>query len=34
MMSVQLLEAALRFFALGGAVWLSLRFLRVRAPQT
>jgi hypothetical protein len=34
MMLVRLLEAALRFFALGGAVWLSLRFLRVRAPQT
>jgi beta-lactamase regulating signal transducer with metallopeptidase domain len=34
MMLVQLLEAALRSFALGGAVWLSLRFLRVHNPQT
>jgi beta-lactamase regulating signal transducer with metallopeptidase domain len=33
MMLVQLLEAALRSFALGGAVWLSLRFLRVHNPQ-
>jgi hypothetical protein len=33
-MLVQLLEAALRSFALGGAVWLSLRFLRVHNPQT
>jgi beta-lactamase regulating signal transducer with metallopeptidase domain len=32
-MLVQLLEAALRSFALGGAVWLSLRFLRVQNPQ-
>src|SRR5215467_12056468 len=33
-MLVQLLEAALRSFALGGAVWLSLRFLRIHNPQT
>ena len=33
-MLVQLLEAALRSFALGGAVWLSLRFLRIHHPQT
>jgi beta-lactamase regulating signal transducer with metallopeptidase domain len=32
-MLVQLLEAALRTFALGGAVWLSLRLLRVQHPQ-
>src|SRR5215831_598394 len=29
----QLLEAALRSFTLGGAVWLSLMVLRVRNPQ-
>ena len=33
-MLMQLLEAALRSFALGGGVWLSLRFLRVHNPQT
>jgi hypothetical protein len=33
MMLVQLLEAALRSFALGGAVWLSLRFLRVHSRR-
>jgi hypothetical protein len=33
MMLVQLLEAALRPFALGGAVWLSLKVLRVHSPQ-
>jgi hypothetical protein len=33
MVLVPLLEAALRSFALGGAVWLSLRFLRA-TPQT
>jgi hypothetical protein len=33
-MLVQLLEAALRSFALGGAVWLSLKVLRVHSPQT
>jgi hypothetical protein len=33
-MLMQLLEAALRSFALGSAVWLSLRFLRVHNPQT
>src|SRR5215470_8336878 len=32
-MLVQLLEAAFRSFALGGAVWLILRFLRVQNPQ-
>jgi beta-lactamase regulating signal transducer with metallopeptidase domain len=32
-MLVQLLEAAFRSFALGGAVWLILRFLRVHNPQ-
>jgi beta-lactamase regulating signal transducer with metallopeptidase domain len=32
-MLVQLLEAALRSFALGGVVCLSLRFLRVHNPQ-
>ncbi len=33
-MLVPLLEAALRSFALGGAVWLSLRFLRAtRRPR-
>jgi hypothetical protein len=31
---VQLPEVALRSFAPGGAVWLSLRFLRLRSPQT
>jgi hypothetical protein len=30
---MQLLEAAFRSFALGGAVWLILRFLRVQNPQ-
>jgi hypothetical protein len=29
----QILEAAARSFALGGAVWLSLRVLRVHHPQ-
>jgi hypothetical protein len=33
-MMLPLLEAALRSFALGGAVWLSPRFLRVGNPQT
>ncbi|HEY6258011.1 MAG TPA: M56 family metallopeptidase, partial [Xanthobacteraceae bacterium] len=33
-MLLHLLEAALRSFALGGAVWLGLRFLRVQNPQT
>src|SRR5215470_10985377 len=33
-MLMQLLEAAVRSFALGGAVWLSLRFLRAHDPQT
>jgi beta-lactamase regulating signal transducer with metallopeptidase domain len=32
-MLVQLLEAAVRSFVLGGAVWLSLWLLRVRNPQ-
>jgi beta-lactamase regulating signal transducer with metallopeptidase domain len=32
-MLVQLLEAACRSFALGGAVWLSLWLLRVQNPQ-
>jgi beta-lactamase regulating signal transducer with metallopeptidase domain len=32
-MLLQLLEAAFRSFVLGGAVWLSLRFLRVQNPQ-
>ena len=32
-MLVQLLEAAFRSFALGGAVWLILWFLRVQNPQ-
>jgi bla regulator protein blaR1 len=33
-MLLHLLEAALRSFALGGAVWLGLRFLRLHNPQT
>jgi beta-lactamase regulating signal transducer with metallopeptidase domain len=33
-MMMQLLEAAFRSFALGGAVWLSLTVLRVHNPQT
>ena len=33
-MLMQLLEAALRSFVLGGGVWLSLRLLRVHNPQT
>ena len=32
-MLAQLLEAALRSFVLGGAAWLSLRFLHVQHPQ-
>src|SRR5215471_21006755 len=32
-MLVQLLEAAVRSFVLGGAVWLSLWLLRVQNPQ-
>jgi beta-lactamase regulating signal transducer with metallopeptidase domain len=33
-MLLHLLEAALRSFALGGVVWLCLRFLRIGNPQT
>jgi hypothetical protein len=33
-MLLHLLEAALRSFALGGAVWVGLRFLRLHNPQT
>ena len=33
-MLLHLLEAALRSFVLGGAVWLGLKCLRVQSPQT
>jgi beta-lactamase regulating signal transducer with metallopeptidase domain len=33
-MLLHLLEAALRSFALGAAVWLGLRFMRLHNPQT